>query len=167
MAKRRIKLKFRPQDIDLIAIKQYSPELFSSIFNVALLEYVTYGKCNRFQIPETEQPVKVVDEMIMITIHHDVVEDWIMSIPAGLRSETVKSVLRSAIENPAVNHCVGFNMDLIREQRNSLRKSNSKMFDSETFSSQRPNKVDVSVSNHEEPLDDDLFWISDDAIGNI
>lgn len=162
--KRRIKLKFRPQDIDLIAIKQYSPELFSSIFNIALLEYVTYGKCNRFHIPETARPVKVVDEMIMITLQHDVVEEWIMSIPPGLRSETVKSILRSAIENPAVEHCVGFDMESIRQQRNSLKKAEFKSYKAE----QSKSSYDSTPANDEDDLfDADIFSFDDDSIGNI
>ena len=162
---KRIKLRLHPQDLDLIALKQYSSSVFVTIFNDALKEYIDKGYCTSVEIPETTCPTKVTNELIMIPLKHPEISDWLLSIPQGLRSGAAKAIMRSAITNPAVKHFVGFDMSLTKVTDSPKKKEFSK----ESISSSQPSVASTyneKPSSYNNTFDDDDLFIDDMLIGN-
>lgn len=162
---KRIKLRLHPQDLDLIALKQYSSSVFVTIFNEALKEYIDKGYCTAVTIPETTCPTKVTNELIMIPLKHSEISDWLLSIPQGLRSGAAKAIMRSAISNPAVKHFVEFDMSLTKVVDAPKKKGFSKDNLSSDQEGAKPSYNNATPSYNDEFSDDDLF-IDDMLIGN-
>ncbi len=102
----RQKIRLYAKDLDLLTLKQLPGFRIGTAVRKALYEYVEYGKCERLHINYGSRiPIEIKRDAFDISFDgekYQNVSKWLESIRPGMRSAAVKTVFRSAIENPVL-----------------------------------------------------------------